>query len=318
MDKKNCDNNKSRYSLNNRKYCIVVLCLVSIFILYTDFSIYVHFFRKPSKPSPPDLSRCTRLEINCYPSVIGYLQRFDNRFDSMSSDEIEYLKSLEKIVIDDKDVIKKISRFVSKGHYRTDLRGVKFAMIPRLSLACYRNDERVASFAFFGSDLIMFDNGEYFKYDTRYLDPLSLSPEIKPTWRRLSCMTSLAELYYASLHFLKENKKYPRPEKWCDVVIRNISPEYEPQLSKEEIEELLKCTSAGAGKCHYAMNPNCEPNSPGDMVLLFETKAGWNQHGGPELFTFDNHDPRGGCVLLNDGTVKFIRTEEELNALRWN
>jgi hypothetical protein len=32
---------------------------------------------------------------------------------------------------------------------------------------------------------------------------------------------------------------------------------------------------------------------------------------GPDLFTFDNHDPKGGCVLLNDGTVKFIRTKEE-------
>jgi len=39
--------------------------------------------------------------------------------------------------------------------------------------------------------------------------------------------------------------------------------------------------------------------------------------GGPELFTFDNHEPRGGYVLLNDGTVKFIRTQEELNSLRW-
>jgi hypothetical protein len=35
------------------------------------------------------------------------------------------------------------------------------------------------------------------------------------------------------------------------------------------------------------------------------------------LFTFDHHDPKGGCVLLHDGTVKFIRTEEELHALRW-
>jgi hypothetical protein len=58
-------------------------------------------------------------------------------------------------------------------------------------------------------------------------------------------------------------------------------------------------------------------NSPADVVLLFETKAGWNQHGGPELFTFDNHDPKGGLVLLNDGTVKFVRTEEELKQLRW-
>ena len=65
------------------------------------------------------------------------------------------------------------------------------------------------------------------------------------------------------------------------------------------------------------MNPNCRPDSSGDAVLLFETKAGWNQHGGAELFAFDNHDPKGGCVLLNDGTVKFIRTEEELGALRW-
>ena len=73
------------------------------------------------------------------------------------------------------------------------------------------------------------------------------------------------------------------------------------------------------------MNPNCGPDSPPDMVLLFETKAGWNQHGGLELFTFDNHDPKGGCVLLNDGnlygvaspTIRFIRTKEELNALKW-
>ena len=57
--------------------------------------------------------------------------------------------------------------------------------------------------------------------------------------------------------------------------------------------------------------------SPPDTVLLFETKGGWNQNGGPELFTFDNHDPKGGCVLLNDATVKLIRTKEELQQLRW-
>lgn len=78
-----------------------------------------------------------------------------------------------------------------------------------------------------------------------------------------------------------------------------------------------KCPSAGYGECHYAMNPNCKLESPPNMVLLFETKGGWNQQGGPELFTFNNHDPRGGCVLLNDGTVKFIRTTEELQQLRW-
>ena len=69
----------------------------------------------------------------------------------------------------------------------------------------------------------------------------------------------------------------------------------------------------------YAMNPTSRGlgNSPKDMVFLFESKPGWNQHGGPELFTFDNHDPKGGLVLLNDGTVKFIRTKEEFKQLLW-
>jgi len=101
---------------------------------------------------------------------------------------------------------------------------------------------------------------------------------------------------------------YPASTNWCDSM--------ELVYRRPEMKIHI-CPSAGEGKCHYAMNPNCKPNSPGDMVLLFETKDGWNQHGGPGLFTFDNHDPKGGCVLLNDGTVKFIRTEEELNNLRW-
>jgi hypothetical protein len=65
------------------------------------------------------------------------------------------------------------------------------------------------------------------------------------------------------------------------------------------------------------MNPDCRRDSPGDMFLLFETKAGWNQHGGAELFSFTNHNPRGDCVLLNEGTVKFLRTKAELKQLRW-
>lgn len=88
-------------------------------------------------------------------------------------------------------------------------------------------------------------------------------------------------------------------------------------LPENRIGWAFVCPSVGADRCHYAMNPNCGVDSEPNTVLLFETQAGWNRHGGPELFTFDNHDPRGGCVLFNDGTVKFIRTEEELKQLRW-
>ena len=111
----------------------------------------------------------------------------------------------------------------------------------------------------------------------------------------------LACVMYADKH----EEMYPEPAKWCDLLVDYVS------------EEFFQCPGGKENKCHYAMNPNCEPDSAGDMVLLFETKAGWNQHGGPELFTFDNHEPEGGCVLLNGGTVKFIRMEDELQQLRW-
>lgn len=110
---------------------------------------------------------------------------------------------------------------------------------------------------------------------------------------------------------------YPAPRSWCDALEWSFAGSGAKGKWYESTIKSHICPSVGEGRSTYAMNPNCKYESPPDMVLLFETKAGWNQHGGPELFSFDNHDPKGGCVLLNDGTVKFIRTKEELQKLRW-
>lgn len=120
---------------------------------------------------------------------------------------------------------------------------------------------------------------------------------------------------WMDIYYRKETgTTYPAPSAWCSI----ISIYDKTRVSGEDpAREIFQCPGAGQGKCHYAMNSECKVDSPGDTVLLFETKAGWNQQGGPELFTFDNHEPKGGCVLLNDGTVKFIRTEDELKQLRW-
>jgi hypothetical protein len=102
----------------------------------------------------------------------------------------------------------------------------------------------------------------------------------------------------------RAGSQYPQPDRWNDTVV--------------VILDYFRCPGVPEAKCTYAMNPDCEPNSPPDVVLLFETDAGWNRYGGPELFSFEHHNPRGGCVLLNDHrTVRFIRTEDELRQLRW-
>lgn len=110
--------------------------------------------------------------------------------------------------------------------------------------------------------------------------------------------------------------------------------------------ENLRCPSSAKGMCPYALNSGWELNSAPGTVMLFESEPGWNQVAGREAFTFDNHYPRGGCVVLwsydlrdrvmrriedpntyerpdseesefEYDVVKFIRSEEELNALRW-
>ena len=112
-----------------------------------------------------------------------------------------------------------------------------------------------------------------------------------------------AMVIYAHYH----DDKYPTPNKWCDLLLQ----------CDYASERRFVCRSAGQGRSHYAMNPNCEPNSPPDTVLLFETEAGWNQFGGPELLTFDNHYGEGCNVAFNDTHVEFISPKETAQ-LKWS
>jgi len=50
--------------------------------------------------------------------------------------------------------------------------------------------------------------------------------------------------------------------------------------------------------------------------VLFETKGGWNQFGGPEILTFENHKGQGCNVLFNDLHVRFVK-KEQISELKW-
>jgi len=141
--------------------------------------------------------------------------------------------------------------------------------------------------------------------------------------------------------------QYPTPSKWCDLLVEKMgvtkaqffcteaddgtrstySPIDETKIPAKVISLKDYNDSTGQKKyvykiewSHYGLNPNTEPNSAHDMVLLFETECGWNQFGGPELVSVKNHLEiyrKEGCnILFNDGTVKFIKTERIKN-LRW-
>ncbi|MHC4622879.1 MAG: hypothetical protein ACYS4W_03145 [Planctomycetota bacterium] len=133
-----------------------------------------------------------------------------------------------------------------------------------------------------------------------------------PVAYRTVCMSNLHGLAKAMMVYARHTggTSYPTPDKWCDLL-----------LEQDYVTERQFICKAGAsqgdtGRCHYAMNPECDPNSPGDTVLLFETKGGWNQYGGPEMLTMEHHEGKGCNILFNDGSIKFVQAEE-VGELKW-
>jgi len=165
----------------------------------------------------------------------------------------------------------------------------------------------------------------------------SYSPEYK-------CRLNLLLLYGAMQRYANDYGQYPTPNKWCDLIVENAGQTGPPfccpatkhktyYTTSEPIEkmdlprDIIFITEFNnveqerryrylVKRSHYAMNPNCSPNSPPDIPLLFETEDGWNQFGGSELLTTKHHKDKGCNILFNDGSVKFIRPEY-VNGLKW-
>lgn len=108
-----------------------------------------------------------------------------------------------------------------------------------------------------------------------------------------------------------EHGEFPPADKWCDYLMK-----YEFVDNRTFIcQDAMK--AGNKAKCHYAMNPNARPDCAGDVVLLFETKGGWNLYGGRELMTFENHEGEGCNILFVDAHVDFWKANNDPNELNW-
>lgn len=266
-------------------------------------------------PLPPDLSGCERIEIRIVPSTVDFVASPRKRA-LLNPEEIRYLEASSPLIVDSPEVIQAFAKDISSSTYEGPVLGV-IAVKPKVFFACYERSGRKIFFNMIPNipcgSLLTADGHEFNNDGIQWR---TLVPQIWPFYLRVSCSYNIEDLNAGLRGYLDVKKSYPPAIGWYDA----IANPYEGKVYNASVARLHKaitCPGASHGRYHYAMNPDCEPNSPPDTVLLFEARPGRNQHGGPELFTFDNHDPQGGCVLLNDGTVKFIRTKEELQQLRW-
>jgi hypothetical protein len=220
-------------------------------------------------------------------------------------------------IVDDPDAIKALAEDIASSTYEGPVPGMSGIQY-QIHFACYDENERPTFFTTIGN-IVDVENtleadGQRFTNNGMRLRVLV--PQIVPFQLRVACARHLRNLHNTLRGYLQEKKSYPPATEWYDTTVHSYQVGgYTSDVAR--LAKAIRCPGASQGQYHYAMNSDCEPNSPPDTVLLFESKPGRNQCGGPELFAFDNHDPRGGLVCLNDGTVEFIRSEEELKRLRW-
>jgi hypothetical protein len=262
------------------------------------------------------------MEIRYVRSLLEYGFHGGRRKEVLNSEELAHLWSSDPIVVEQRERIKALAQDINVSWYIDTQRSMP-GVADVANVICYRDNERVASFMVKRGPYLVFGDNTWFQCSSGHLNFLETMTDLRPLVLRADCADNLGRLmeYWSP----RTGPAAQRPtddewNTWCDATISRSLPGLMPSEKKEYVAYVMsrfRCPAAGEGKCHYAANPDCKLDSPADTVFLFETKADWNQHGGPELFTFDNHNPRGGCVLFNNGTVKFLRTEKELNLLRW-
>lgn len=123
---------------------------------------------------------------------------------------------------------------------------------------------------------------------------------------RKRCAANLGVLAKCLLIYSGGENPYPAPDKWCDLLLEG----------GYTVEGTFVCDGAGEGRCHYAINPKATGYSSPRTVLLFETKGGWNQSGGPELVSTGNHKGDGCNIIFNDHHVEWVRAER-VTELEW-
>jgi hypothetical protein len=146
-------------------------------------------------------------------------------------------------------------------------------------------------------------------------------PNLEQLICRFQCRGNLEQIGKGLSHYRSQNEeKYPGPAEWCDLLIEHADISNKQFKCKGALE--FQTTDSVSEKTDfklfsfYAINPDCQPNSPNDLVLLFESKGGWNQYGGPELLNFENHNDKGCNILFNDKSVKFIKPDQ-VTDLNW-
>ena len=135
----------------------------------------------------------------------------------------------------------------------------------------------------------------------------SVYPASRESPRKARCVQNMRALGDALRMYAEDNdNRFPPPASWCDAIV--------PYL--EDGRDVFVCPAAPDQPCGYALNPY--PSGPArkrskiatPMVLVFESDAGWNAHGGRSLLPEVARHLSGDDLLMADGRVIWVRRDD--------
>ncbi len=129
----------------------------------------------------------------------------------------------------------------------------------------------------------------------------------------IACVNNEKQLARAIRIYSADNADhFPPAATWCDAIQSKVPANF------------FKCPAANSdSRCDYAFNAALggldESKVDPQTVMLFESDAGWDANGGPDLMVTQARH-RGGPVFIvafADGSVQELRPSQ-LSGLRWN
>ena len=126
----------------------------------------------------------------------------------------------------------------------------------------------------------------------------------------INCVNNVRQLALAArMYAVDHGDTLPYATNWCDAIQNNIGS---PKVFQCPVDPDLRCAFAYNRKLDGKKDNETNPQA----VMFFESGAGWNAAGGPELFASHKHSKTRIVVGFADGSVRQL-PRSQLDTLRW-
>jgi prepilin-type processing-associated H-X9-DG protein len=131
--------------------------------------------------------------------------------------------------------------------------------------------------------------------------------------RTIVCMNNMKQLALGVMMSANDNQeRFPSSNNWCDAIQKYV-----------QAPGTFQCPAGDKRqRSNYAFNAllsgveTSKVQAPGKTVLLYETDAGWNASGGPELALKKKRHGRTIIMAFADGHAEAV-SESRFGQLRW-